>query len=258
VVVERGVRVLRSVVLTELPCLERVEEIVATTVCVFGQAVVVTQARGGPVAERRDRGVRVHVHDGDHGWWSVGVAGPEVARPLVELLPDGEILLVAAHCDRRRDGTWTANAHVFDPTGARLACSWRRSIRWSTHAPRASCTATSLPQHPADGRPATARQTRRFRPREAVRPGRSQRVHPHRHRRRQAQLPAVPTDRQFPARAPGRRRVGAGRLLVPDAHPHLSTRLPVGPDGYSGRSATSNSQSISQTRMGPSDVAASR
>jgi hypothetical protein len=109
-------RVLRSAVATGLPRLEPVEEIIVTTVSVFGQVVVLTQAgvaalTGGGIAVPGST-YTTAIKAGERSG-----SGPEVAYPLVELLPDGEILLVDARCHRRDDGTWTANAHVFDPAG---------------------------------------------------------------------------------------------------------------------------------------------
>ncbi|MDG4823252.1 hypothetical protein O7635_15455 [Asanoa sp. WMMD1127] len=105
-------RTLRCWQVAELPTLESAEEIVAATGTVFGQLVVLAVAR--------DSAASVHLYDGDQGWRRVPLAGAAVAYPLVDLLPDGDILVVSSRCRRFRDGTAEDNAHVFDPAGAHV------------------------------------------------------------------------------------------------------------------------------------------
>ncbi len=113
-------RMLQSTHLADLPVLEPAEEIVASTVTVFGQAAVLAAARGGRADQPWDAGARMYLHDGDESWHAAPLAGATVAYPLVEMLAGGEILLVGTRCRRGSDGRAENNAHVFDPSGAHL------------------------------------------------------------------------------------------------------------------------------------------
>jgi hypothetical protein len=113
-------RMLQSRRLADLQVLDPAEEIVASTVTVFGQAAVLAAGRGGRADQPSDSGTRMYLHDGDEGWHAVPLAGPAADHPLVDALPSGEILLVGTRCRRGSDGTVEHNAHVFDPAGAHL------------------------------------------------------------------------------------------------------------------------------------------
>jgi hypothetical protein len=116
---EDSVLLLRSGHVAELPPLDPSEEIVAATATVVGEmAVVATPRAGWP--QPPDCRPRVYVHDGDQTWRAVALTGPRATYPLLDLLPDGDILVVNARCHRWGDGSVEDNAHVFDPAGAHL------------------------------------------------------------------------------------------------------------------------------------------
>lgn len=120
-VVEDGVRMLQCRQVAQLPTLEEpAEQIFAVTVSVFGQLAVLTRPRSGQADQPGDCAGRVYLHDGDQGWWSIRLDGPAVTYPLLDLMPDGNILVVDARCRRYRDGTADDNAHVFDSAGPHL------------------------------------------------------------------------------------------------------------------------------------------
>ena len=110
-------RALRCRQVAELPVLAGADEVVAATASVFGQLAILVAPRGSePSADNS----RVYVHDGEQGWAVTRLTGPAIAYPLLDLLPDGGILIVGARCQRFRDGTAEDNAHVFDASGAHL------------------------------------------------------------------------------------------------------------------------------------------
>src|SRR6266536_1842753 len=129
-----------------LPWLAPTEEIVADTVSVHGQVAVLAAARtlssttpaAGSLAT-----ATVYLHDDDGGWRAVAVDVSATAYPHLDILPDGDLLIVGARCRRYRDGSTDDNAHTFDPTGARSAWATASSTSaWTMPAASGSPTST--------------------------------------------------------------------------------------------------------------------
>ena len=57
------------------------------------------------------------VVSGSSGSREIGLSGLTATFAKIELLPDGEILVVASRCLRHPDGSFELNAKVYDPTG---------------------------------------------------------------------------------------------------------------------------------------------
>jgi hypothetical protein len=103
-----------------LPWLAPTEEIVADTVSVHGQVAVLAAARTLPSTTPAAGSLAtatVYLHDDDGGWRAVAVDVSATAYPHLDILPDGDLLIVGARCRRYRDGSTDDNAHTFDPTG---------------------------------------------------------------------------------------------------------------------------------------------
>jgi hypothetical protein len=100
------VRTLVAREIAKLPAIGATASIEAITASVRGELVALA-------VEQKSRTAEVHLDDGDGNWHRFTLDRPAPPYPRVDLLPDGEVLVVSARCRRRE-----ANAHVFDPTGA--------------------------------------------------------------------------------------------------------------------------------------------
>ncbi len=112
-------RALRCRHVAELPALQPAEQIVAVTVTFDDRLAVLAVSGAANLEEQRT--ARVLIHDGDSTWWPIPVTGcPAVAYPLLDLRPDGRILVVGSRSRRFRDGTVEDNAHVLGPSGGHV------------------------------------------------------------------------------------------------------------------------------------------
>ena len=110
-------RKVRCRLVARLPMLPA-EVIVAATATVDGRVAVLATPRAASPGQYHS--ASVYAHDGDLTWWPIELTGPAVGHSVLDLLPDGEILVVGSRSQRFRDGTVEDNAHVFDPGGAHL------------------------------------------------------------------------------------------------------------------------------------------
>jgi hypothetical protein len=111
-------RFLQAREVAALPSLAPAEEILADTVSVHGQVAVLAAARIPPSttpAAGSSAPATVYLHD--DGWLAVTLDQFALPYPHVDLLPDGDLLIVGARSQRYRDGSIDDNAHIFDSSG---------------------------------------------------------------------------------------------------------------------------------------------
>src|SRR5690348_5665475 len=106
-------RFMQAVEVAALPSLAPTEEILADTVSVHGQVAVLAAVHIPPSttpAAGVSAPATVYLHD-DGGWRAVALDQFAVPYPHVDVLPDGDLLIVGARSQRYLDGSTDDNAH---------------------------------------------------------------------------------------------------------------------------------------------------
>ncbi|WP_052163979.1 hypothetical protein [Actinoplanes utahensis] len=102
--------------MARLPALEDTEELVALNATVDGRLVAVSE-RGSRENRLASPRVRVHLHESGDDWRPVTLTGVTMRPSKVDLLPDGDILLVQSRTVRRPFEPTPDGAQVFDASG---------------------------------------------------------------------------------------------------------------------------------------------
>ena len=105
--------------MAKLPALTDAEDLVALNATVDGRLVAVS-ARGSRRNRLSELRVRVHLHDAGDEWRPVTLTGVTIVPDRVDLLPDGNFLLVQSRCVRRPFEPAPVNAQVFNASGQAL------------------------------------------------------------------------------------------------------------------------------------------
>lgn len=113
------VRTLQCRRMAKLPALTEAEELVALNATVDGR-LVAASAHGSRRNGLPGLRVRVHLHEAGDDWRPVALTGVTIAPNRVDLLPDGNFLLVQSRCVRRPFEPVPDNAQVFNASGQAL------------------------------------------------------------------------------------------------------------------------------------------
>jgi hypothetical protein len=105
--------------MAKLPDLTGAETLVALNATVDGRLVAVS-ASGNRSNKLPGLRIRVHLHETGDGWRATTLTGMTKVPNKVELLPDGNFLLVQSGSVRRPFEPVPDNAHVFNAAGQAL------------------------------------------------------------------------------------------------------------------------------------------
>lgn len=102
---------------TALPQLGPADEVFAAAATIEGHLLVLAGCRA-PLPEGRLRPATVYLQHEAGMWQQIPLPGLPVAYPFIDLLSDGDLLIVGSRSQRYRDGTAEDNAFVYGPSGA--------------------------------------------------------------------------------------------------------------------------------------------